>query len=338
MKLTASLALGAALWLAQGALAAPAPAPAPAPATAASSRASPAATAPADARAHSPVPLFGASQFDLASKISGRTYRVFVYKPLTPAPPSGYPVIFVTDGNGMFPLAAAQMAIMTLGGNGAVVVGIGYPTDDLMRPMMLRYRDLTPVTEDQTLFPTQPPLAEADRGGESELFYRFIAEELRPAVSASYPLDAHHQTLYGHSLGGLFVLGVMFKHPDSFNNYVASSPSIWWGNRSVLKDESGFLAKVRSAKHPIRVLICVGAKEQDPYSQVPPGAGNMPLSEVNKKIAEARMVDNARDLSQRLKQAGGKSVVVRFQEFGAEDHLSVIPASISRALAFAVEP
>ena len=158
-------------------------------------------------------------------------------------------------------------------------------------------------------------------------------------MSASYPLDAHHQTLYGHSLGGLFVLGVMFNHPDSFNSYVASSPSIWWDNRSVLKDESGFLAKEKSAKHPIRVLICVGAKEQDPYSQVPPGAGNMPLSEVNKKIAEARMVDNARGLAQRLAQAGAKSgLVVRFQDFSAEDHLSVIPASISRALAFAVEP
>ena len=314
MKFTASLALGAALWLAQGALAAPAPASAP-------------------------VSLFGASQFDLASKISGRTYRVFVYKPLTPAPPSGYPVIFVTDGNGMFPLAAAQMAIMALGGKGAVVVGIGYPTDDYMRPMTLRYRDLTPVTEDKTLFPTQPPLAEADQGGGSELFYRFITEELRPAVSASYPLDTHHQTLYGHSLGGLFVLGVMFKHPDSFNSYVASSPSIWWDNRSVLMDESGFLAREKRAKHPIRVLICVGAKEQDPYSQVPPGAGNMPLSEVNKKIAAARMVDNAHALAQRLAHGDAQSgLVVRFQDFSAEDHLSVIPASISRALAFAVEP
>jgi hypothetical protein len=324
MKFTASLAVGAALWLAQGALAAPAPAPA---------------AAPAAAPAPAPVSLFGASQFDLASKISGRTYRVFVYKPLTPAPPSGYPVIFVTDGNGMFPLAAAQMAIMALGGKGAVVVGIGYPTDDYMRPMTLRYRDLTPVTKDKTLFPTQPPLAEADQGGGSELFYRFITEELRPAVSASYPLDPHHQTLYGHSLGGLFVLGVMFKHPDSFNSYVASSPSIWWDNRSVLKDESGFLAQEKRAKHPIRVLICVGAKEQDPYSQVPPGAGNMPLSEVNKKIAEARMVDNAHALAQRLAQADAQSgLVVRFQDFSAEDHLSVIPASISRALAFAVEP
>jgi predicted alpha/beta superfamily hydrolase len=320
MKFTALMAI-AALWLAQSADAAPATAPA---------------TAPADTRAQAPVTLFGASQFDLASKISGRTYRISVYKPLTPAPPSGYPVVFVTDGNGMFPLAAAQMALMGLAGKGAVVVGIGYPSDDFMKPMMLRYRDLTPVTEDKTLFSTQPPLAEADQGGGSDLFYRFIAEELRPAVSASYPLDAHHQTLYGHSLGGLFVLGVLFKHPESFNNYVASSPSIWWDSKSVLKDESGFLAKARSAKHPVRVLICVGAKEQDPYSQAPPG--NMLLSEVNKKIAEARMVDNARDLAHRLAQAGAKSgFVVRFQDFSAEDHLSVVPASISRALGFALE-
>jgi hypothetical protein len=323
MKMNALLII-AALWLVQSADGAPAPAPA----------ATPAAT-----RAQAPVTLFGASQFDLASKISGRTYRIFVYKPITPAPPSGYPVIYVTDGNGMFPLAAAQMAIMALGGKGAVVVGIGYPTDDYMRPMMLRYRDLTPVTEDKSLFPTQPPLAAADQGGASELFFRFITEELRPAVSASNQLDAHRQTLYGHSLGGLFVLGVMFKHPESFNSYVASSPSIWWDNRSVLKDESGFLAKAKSARHSIRALICVGAKEQDPYTQVPPGAGNMSLSEVNKKIAEARMVANARDLARRLAQAGSKSgLAVRFQEFDVEDHLSVIPASISRALSFAVEP
>jgi uncharacterized protein len=319
MKLTALLAI-AALGLTPASYGAAAPAP-----------------ARSDAGSKTPVPLFGATQFDLASKISGRTYRIFVYKPLVPPPPSGYPVVFVTDGNGMFPLAAAQMALMGLAGKGAIVVGIGYPTDDYMRPMMLRYRDLTPVTADKTLFATQPPLAEADQGGASELFYRFITEELRPAVSASYPIDAQHQTLYGHSLGGLFVLGVMFKHPESFNNYVASSPSIWWDGRSVLKEESGFLAKASGAKYPIRVLICVGATEQDPYSQAPPG--NLPLSEVNKKIAEAHMVDNARDLARRLAQSGAKSgLTVRFQVFSAEDHLSVVPASISRALGFALEP
>jgi hypothetical protein len=128
----------------------------------------------------------------------------------------------------------------------------------------------------------------------------------------------------------------MFNHPESFNSYVASSPSIWWDNKSVLKDEAAFLVKAKGAVHPIRVLICVGAKEQDPLTHYP---GKEPLSEVNKKVARARMVDNARDLAHRLAQGGAKSgVIVRFQDFSAEDHLSVVPGAISRALNFAIEP
>jgi predicted alpha/beta superfamily hydrolase len=297
-----------------------------------------AAAEPATAPASSPVTLFGASQFDLPSKTSSRTYRIFVYKPMLPPPPSGYPVIYVTDGNGMFPLAAAQTALMGLAGKGALVVGIGYPTDEFMQWMTLRYKDLTPVTADQTLFPTNPPLGEADRGGQSELFYRFLVEELRPLLLRSYPINPHEQTLYGHSLGGLFVLGVMFKHPDSFNRYVASSPSIWWDKKSVLQGEAEFVAKTKNSKAPLRVLISVGSKEQDPYVSAPPGQP-MALSEINKRVSEARMVANARGLANRLMQIDARpGLVVRFQDFSAEDHMSVVPASISRALEFAVEP
>ncbi|HEX3397816.1 MAG TPA: alpha/beta hydrolase-fold protein [Steroidobacteraceae bacterium] len=308
----------------QSACAAPTSAPTTAPAT-----------APPDARAAAPVQLFGASQFDLPSKVSGRTYRIFVYKPLLPPPPAGYPVIYITDGNGLFPLAAAQMALMALAEKGALVIGVGYPAEDFMRPMMLRYRDLTPVTADKTLFPTQPPLGDADQGGGSELFYRFMTEELRPAVAASYPANPREQTLYGHSLGGLFVLGVMFKHPESFKNYVASSPSIWWDDKSVLKDEAAFVAKAKRAKTPLRVLICVGAKEQDPLAHA---AGGLSLEDTNKRVSQARMVDNARELANRLAHIDAKSgFVLRFQDFSAEDHVSVIPASISRALDFALQ-
>jgi predicted alpha/beta superfamily hydrolase len=36
------------------------------------------------------------------------------------------------------------------------------------------------------------------------------------------------------SWGGLFTLGVLLNHPETFHNFVASSPSIWWNRRSVL--------------------------------------------------------------------------------------------------------
>src|SRR5579871_5613259 len=87
-------------------------------------------TKPGAAPATTPVTLPGATQFDLPSKIAGRTYRIFVYKPLTPPPASGYPVIYVTDGNAMFPLAAAHTTLMGLAGKGALVIGVGYATDE----------------------------------------------------------------------------------------------------------------------------------------------------------------------------------------------------------------
>ena len=317
MKLTAMIAIGA-LCISGGALADAQNKPKAAPAT-------------------TPVTLPGSTQFDLPSKIAGRTYRIFVYKPFTPPPASGYPVIYVTDGNAMFPLAAASTTLMALAGKGAIVIGVGYATDEFMKPMMLRYRDLTPETEDKTLFPTKPPLSEADAGGHAEQFYRFLAEELRPVLLGAYPIDPKRQTLWGHSLGGLFVLGVLFNHPESFNAYVASSPSIWWDNRSVLKQEAAFAAKEAKSKAPLRVFICVGGKEQDPYTAVPPGQ-TMTLAEVNKKISEAKMVANAHDLAERLKHIDAKpGFVVKFQDFSGEDHLSVVPASISRSLEFALE-
>jgi uncharacterized protein len=128
------------------------------------------------------------------------------------------------------------------------------------------------------------------------------------------------------------VLSVLFNHPDSFDRYVASSPSIWWGKKSVLKSEAAFLAREKNAKIPLRVLISVGAKEQDAYTSAP-------LSEVNKTVTAARMVFNARDLADWLiKSTNERGFAVRYQDFNAEDHLSVVPASISRALQFAVEP
>ena len=138
-------------------------------------------------------------------------------------------------------------------------------------------------------------------------------------------------------MGGLFVLGVLFNHPESFNAYVASSPSIWWDNRSVLKQEAAFVAKETKSKAPLRVFICVGGKEQDPYTSVPPGQ-NMTLAEVNQKVSEAKMVANATELAARLRRIDAKpGLVVKFQDFSGENHLSVVPASISRSLEFALD-
>jgi predicted alpha/beta superfamily hydrolase len=85
-----------------------------------------------------------ARQFDLTSKITGRTYRIYVTTPLAPAPKGGFPVLYVLDGNISFPVAHGQVVLSALGGaRPLLVVGVGYP--QAAAAMTLRNRDLTPT-------------------------------------------------------------------------------------------------------------------------------------------------------------------------------------------------
>jgi len=284
----------------------------------------------------SPATLFGAVQFDMASKISGRTYRILVFKPASPPPPAGYPVLVVTDGAMMFPLAATQSATAGMfGRRTCLVVGVSYPGDDMWSAFRHRNRDLTPPTPLSRIRPQpgQPPVKAENYGGSDE-FRRFLVEELRPAIAAAYPVDPDDQTLYGHSLGGLFALTVLFDHPQAFRAFVASSPSIWWNRRAVLKAEADFARRICAREAQPRVLIVVGAREQEPPPTTPPG---MTRAMLRRLIASSRMVDNARELAGRLAAIkGGPGYEVRFCAFEDEDHGSVIPATISRALGFAL--
>lgn len=274
-------------------------------------------------------------RFDMRSAASGRTYRIFVAYPPGPAPERGWPVIYVTDANLAFPIAAAAARLNGTAGRAAIVVGIGYPTDDPGRALSLRNRDLTPETPVDGLprRPGQPAPSPQDYGG-SEAFYRFLVEELRPRIAASHPVDPSAQTLYGHSFGGLFTLGVMFRHPNAFDRYAISSPSIWWNHRAVLRDEQAFVDAVRRGETRPHVSVTVGEMEERPATgPLPPGVTRAELERI---AADTRMVGNARELARRLARiAGAPGYRVEFEAFAREDHLSVVPASLGRALSVA---
>ncbi|SDS66517.1 hypothetical protein SAMN05216490_1573 [Mucilaginibacter mallensis] len=303
-----------------------------------------------------PVHVYGSSQFDVPSEISGRTYRIFVFKPDTPPPASGYPVVVATDGNMTFPIMATMSATFALTGVAALVVGVGYPTDDPVSLFSLRYRDQTPPTPLSNIQqrPDLPPVNPDDYGG-SESFYRFLVEELRPLIAGCYPVDANNQTLYGHSIAGMFTLGILFNHPGSFRNFVASSPSIWWNKCSVLNDIPDFAYKIEAGEAAPRVLVLVGDKEQDVPATLPPQMTSILMKKmphvpspirnmiarifVKKKMLEYRMVGNARDVGERLQEIKGTSgYVARFHAFADEDHLTALPASIGRTLSFVLMP
>jgi len=286
--------------------------------------------------AATPVTLPRATQFEMTSKISGRTYRIYVAEPIMPPPDGGYPVITLTDGNLTFPLAAATaMGLGFSGDTPALIVAVGYPADDPISPMMLRNRDLTPPTPKSALVPIpgMPEPQEEDFGG-AEAFRRFLVEELRPAIATAYMVNPDNQTLYGHSLGGLFALTVLFDDPKAFRTYAISSPSIWWNDRAILAGEAAFASAVEAGEIAPRVLVTIGATEQQPPRVTPP---MMTAQEAAARIKQGRMVDNARELGERLiALKGAAGYKAAFQNFQAEDHMSVVPASIARTITFAL--
>jgi uncharacterized protein len=292
-----------------------------------------AADTPAPQPAMVPASLPMAQQFDLTSKITGRTYRVYISRPTGPPPKGGYPVIYVLDGDMAFPTAGAQVLLGSLGGRPqAIVVGIAYP--NTMATMTLRDRDLTPWGAPT---PMMPGTKAEDYGGADD-FHRMMMEELRPIVARTYPVDTANQTLMGYSLGGLFTLHVLFQHPEAYRTFVAGSPSIWYRDRQLLKDEAAFSQAVRAGKAAPRILITSDGWEQGPESPDVPPSGPARADYI-KDTNEARMVDNARELATRLQAVkGSPGYKVQYALFPQETHNSGIPASTSRGVAFSVLP
>lgn len=146
----------------------------------------------------------------------------------------------------------------------AVVVGIGYAADTSQPPP--RFRTLTPPAERQNLPPQFQ--ANAERFGGAGTFRQFIMHELKPYLYARASINRACETLYGHSLGGLFALDTMFRSPEAFDYYVAFSPSIQWNAKGLLELEPAFLAAMNGAGDPVRAHIVVSANEEEITTEV----------------------------------------------------------------------
>lgn len=270
--------------------------------------------------ADAPVLLPGARQFDMASRATGQHYRIFVSEPDAPAPPAGYPMLVVLDGNAAFPVAAflarSVAARREVTGHPPVlVVGVGYPGEaDFDVPA--RRRDYTVGVGKG---------GQKGQEGGAERFLDFVERELKPRIAERHRLDARRQALFGHSFGGLLVLHAALTRPASFTTFVASSPSIWWNGRRVLEGLDRALALPPEAVP--RLQISVGALEDEP----PPGR----LSpETRALLAQRPMVGEARSLAARLQAQPSWRGRVAFHEFAGENHGWVWLPALSRGMQF----
>lgn len=267
---------------------------------------------------------------------SGAEFRIFVSHPAATPPPEGYPVICVLDANAVFGTMTEAVRMQSArpeatGVQPALVVGIGYPTD-LPLDLERRTFDYTPDV-DRAALSARPDGSEWPPTGGAGAFLDFIETELKPAIASEHPIDPRRQILFGHSFGGLFTLYALFHRPGAFQTYIAGSPSIWFGKRAILEAEREFAAGLGDGLHDLSVMIAVGALEQTLSAQerLTPGGSRRAAW-----IEENRMVGNARELAERLGRLASRGVRVAYEEFPGENHVSVIPPLVSRALRFAL--
>ncbi|QNK60904.1 alpha/beta hydrolase [Paenibacillus sp. PAMC21692] len=252
-------------------------------------------------------------QHEIQSRRIGRRYRIFISIPAGDPPPEGFPVLYTLDANASFASIAEAVRLQVRGPQGicpTIVVGIGY---DAEGPIVSekRFLDYTDHADPSEL-PVRPDGSDWPVTGGATAFSDFIEEELKPAIEALYPVDRTRQTLFGHSLGGYYVLRTLAENPDSFQTYIAGSPSIWWKNHALLDRLPELERRLSSGEVRAALLIGVGGREK------------------------AGMVEDAEQLYQRLLPLAAEEGRLRlsFRKFEEEGHVSVIHPLISEMLRF----
>ncbi|XKY12907.1 alpha/beta hydrolase [Stutzerimonas stutzeri] len=275
-----------------------------------------------------PVQLPHIAQRDIHSKHTGKDYRIFITEPRHEPPPGGYPVLYVLDGNALFPGLAIQAQALENRPDpnlrdSVLVVGIGYPGDTLY-DFKARAEDYTPKAEDRQRLPGREP---PPSGGAKD-FLAFIEHELKPMIAQRYTVNAERQTLFGHSYGGLFTLYALLTQPQAFQGYVAASPSIWWYKGYIERVLAEFEREFAERPLNARLLVTAGGAEQP--------APDAPMDNPRQRhMAERRMVGNAQDLVDRLQRFSGRGLRSEFRLFPGANHGTNATHSSVDALALA---
>ncbi len=162
---------------------------------------------------------------------------------------------------------------------------------------------------------TYPTTIESDRqrnktAGQSAKFMAFIESELQPYIEKEYRAT-RTQTLIGQSLGGLLATEILLKKPALFDNYVIVSPSLWWDNGSLLKQDSPLLQA--GFTKPVAVYIGVGKEGLTPGD--------------NPRVMEV----DANLLADKLKAGKRPNLSVHFDYLPQEDHATIGHQAISNA-------
>lgn len=214
--------------------------------------------------------LTGAATHDLSQKQvdCGPGHRLFIATPKAPAPKAGWPILYLLDGNAAFDFLTPEHLALA---PDLVVVGVGY---DIDRQFARERRTLDFTAPDGPGDGIRPdPVHPGRMAGGASIFLDLLTGPLRDHAEDGLPIDSTRRTLWGHSFGGLFTLYALLSRPESFAQFAAISPSIWW--------DEPLIRKVAAAapRHPVPpLLVALGDREKRSGAGGPPPDGPAPAT------------------------------------------------------------
>ena len=146
--------------------------------------------------------------------------------------------------------------------------------------------------------------------GGSANFIAFIEKELQPYVEKTYQTNGS-KTIIGQSLGGLLATEILFTKPRLFNKYIIISPSLWWRDGDLLKQNPAILNQ--DYADPTAIYIGVGKE------------GSIDGSKNH------IMEEDAKLLFSKIKQGKSKNIKVYFDYLPEENHATVTHQAVFNA-------
>ena len=189
-----------------------------------------------------------------------RIIQVILPDKYKPGSADKYDVLYVLDGDGNTkPAADFQYFEEGAGAMPPIIIVSIFNINGTL--------DFTPVS-----LPDGKPSGGADK------FLGFFKNELIPYINKTYPSNGDN-TIFGHSLGGLFVMYALLNDPLVFKSYIAADPSLWFGHyyvNQIAVDKLPGLANLNRT-------LYMGGREGIPYKEM----GIFSMDSILKKYAPA---------------------------------------------------
>ncbi len=201
------------------------------------------------------VTLFSTEVRNLAATKTGHEYRLSIWLPPSyDTTTTAFPVVYYLDGS-LHTGITTNTTLFLIAGQEipeVILVGIGYDYQGFADMGGHRNRDYTPNV-----------IKPMPGSGQAAAFLSFLETELIPFVEATFRTQPSDRSIWGDSLGGLFVLYAFLERPRLFQRLIATSPAIFGDLPGFHRQMDVLPGDVLD--QPARLFISVGELEEPKY-------------------------------------------------------------------------